>query len=205
MAKFVKHFIVIRHGYHKDNFLIPSAINLCLSIGKKLRRFLIRRHIDLPKTAITSPQWRSISTMYFVLQGMKHSVALENLESALGDIRTGKYPFTKSEIKEIYAMDKKMGTNDADRYIISKFPAKMQKRGAEGAAALRKLLLQKDGPIILVSHGGSRLEAMFQVLNQQPISDFPYYFERNGVALFTYKVSGKKITFLRNEYLGFLN
>lgn len=175
-------------------------------MGKRLRTFLVKRNIPYPTVAVCSPQWRAIETLYATLKGMGKAVPLRSVEPALGDLRSGKYPFSEQEIEHIYSYAAhEKDESEADKYVMTLYPSKMKKRGREGAGRLTKILQETEGTIIFASHGGSRLEAVFQTLKGEPINPPSFFYTRSGAALFTFDVVGKKVRLVKEEYLGLLD
>lgn len=152
--------LFIRHGEHKDNITYPAEAERLIDQGRRLAAAGITI-----SGAISSSADRAISAVYFTKTGLGTG-GYTTTVPRLADMRT-EDPGLRDQLKA----DAKIAGVEAEEYIFhltareSSWQAMMQRRGEEGATALREFSQNFCGKTILsASHGGSRMEVTISAL-----------------------------------------
>ena len=200
---FMKYLITIRHEKHKNNILAPETIADCKNRGAKLLVELKNRQIALPSLAISSNLSRAVDTLKCILDGMNLNLPISEYEE-FSDYRSGKFPYTEEEFNSAVLAGKKNSDTEYEKYLLFLYPEKSKLRAEESIKVLNKIIANCNGNIIFCSHGCSRLEQIISVLQNKPVNQPNFIFERGGIALLGFSDHAEP-ELLSVEYMGLLD
>jgi broad specificity phosphatase PhoE len=171
--------LLLRHERNEGDRLHPEGVARARKTGAALHA----AGIDLA-AVVSSPRWRCIETVRWVLEGGSYPLVLEAVDARLGDLALD--PVIPRRARErILTRAEALGVAKG-KVMLERSPnlrPHFRRRGLEGSAVLLDLVARHAGKTILVcTHGGSRLEPVVCTLAAASLARPPYYFARGGLA-----------------------